>query len=120
MNINWIFAFFLLLILCSIKRVDKQGGEASVYTRPVSNSIKGVAAILIVLHHIAWKLEEANIIVWFYREINLFAVGVFLFFSGFGLLKSYEARGGVLKGRELSSMLPDYCYPILRYLCLSC
>ena len=88
---NWIFVVFLLLILCSVKKVGRQGGEASVYTKPVSNSIKGVAAILIVLHHIAWKLEEANIIVWFYREINLFAVGIFLFFSGFGLVKSYEA-----------------------------
>ena len=92
---NWIFVVFLLLILCSVKKVGRQGGEASVYTKPVSNSIKGVAAILIVLHHIAWKLEEANIIVWFYREINLFAVGIFLFFSGFGLVKSYEARGGI-------------------------
>lgn len=102
---NWIFVVFLLLILCSVKKVGRQGGEASVYTKPVSNSIKGVAAILIVLHHIAWKLEEANIIVWFYREINLFAVGIFLFFSGFGLVKSYEAYFTVF----LFKLLMDSC-----------
>lgn len=117
---NWIFVVFLLLILCSVKKVGRQGGEASVYTKPVSNSIKGVAAILIVLHHIAWKLEEANIIVWFYREINLFAVGIFLFFSGFGLVKSYEARGGVSKEIALSNIFPVYCYPISLFFYLSC
>lgn len=42
------------------------------YTRDTTDAIKGVSAILIILHHISWQAANANgIVIWFYREINL-------------------------------------------------
>lgn len=63
------------------------------YTRDTTDAIKGVSAILIILHHISWQAANANgIVIWFYREINLFAVGIFLLFSGYGLSKSIQTK----------------------------
>lgn len=87
-----------MLILSSIRKVNYSDSEATLWTRSASDSIKGVAAILIILHHVSWKVDEANMLIWIYREINLFVVGVFLFFSGFGLLKSYKNRGDLIIG----------------------
>lgn len=72
------------------------------YTRDITDAIKGVAAILIILHHISWQVATASgVVIWFYREINLFAVGVFLLFSGYGLSKSIQTKHD--------------CYKLLKY-----
>lgn len=71
-------------------------------TRDITDAIKGVAAILIILHHISWQVATASgVVIWFYREINLFAVGVFLLFSGYGLSKSIQTKHD--------------CYKLLKY-----
>ena len=80
---------FIVIVLTSLKPRKMGGG----YTRDTTDAIKGVSAILIILHHISWQAANANgIVIWFYREINLFAVGIFLLFSGYGLSKSIQTK----------------------------
>ena len=71
MSINIVFTLFLVVALISVRKVSHPDSEAVLWTRLVSDSIKGVAALLIVLHHVSWKMYEANALTWVYREINL-------------------------------------------------
>lgn len=82
-----IFVLCIVAIILSAKPTFNNGGGT--YTRELTDSIKGVSAILIILHHFSWQVIDASgPIVWLYREANLFAVGCFLFFSGYGVAKN--------------------------------
>lgn len=60
-------------MILSLKPIFNNGGT---YTREPTDSIKGVSAILIILHHFSWQaIDVRRPIVWFYREVNLFSVG---------------------------------------------
>lgn len=84
-----VFIAFFCVIILSIRPVKNESG----YNRELTDAIKGVAAIFIILHHFSWQVSNTGgLVVWFYREINLFAVGIFLLFSGFGLYKGIQSK----------------------------
>ncbi|MGK7192943.1 acyltransferase family protein [Faecalibacterium prausnitzii] len=86
-----IFVLCIVAIILSAKPTFNNGGGT--YTRELTDSIKGVSAILIILHHFSWQVIDASgPIVWLYREANLFAVGCFLFFSGYGVAKNIHTK----------------------------
>lgn len=78
-----------------------------------SQSAKGIAAICIMLHHIAQAkgFQESGELSIF-KETGFLFVGIFFFYSGYGLLKSLKSKPGYLqsffKKRILSVLVPLY------------
>ena len=57
-----------------------------------SRIIKGFCSILIVIHHIAQR-TTGGIIFPVFGYIGFLAVGVFFFYSGYGVMVQYELKG---------------------------
>lgn len=65
---------------------------------PVSKGLQGFCAVLIVMHHISQQLaENAGPLHWL-ENVGVCFVGIFFFFSGYGLLKSLLNKEDYLKG----------------------
>ena len=54
-----------------------------------SNSLKGIMAICVVLHHLSQQTHSILI----FLDFGAIAVGCFFFISGYGLYTSYEKKG---------------------------
>ena len=101
-------AYFIVLIvlILSIKRKNSKDVFLSKYDSQV---LKGVSAILIVLHHLSQRIG-INIITLPYIEIGKYSVALFLFLAGFGVMSSYLSNknylNGFLKKRILTIYVP--------------
>lgn len=56
-----------------------------------TNSLRGVLAILIILHHLSSKIDIL-FLKWFH-DFGAPIVSMFFFVSGYGLIKSYLKKG---------------------------
>lgn len=64
-----------------------------IFTKEQSKSIKGLFAIVVLLHHIYQKMDicqNMQFVDYFMRSLGYLGVSVFLFVSGYGLYKSME------------------------------
>ncbi len=66
------------------------------FTRKDSQVIKGLMALLILMHHIYQRvpIPEEMWIDYVFRSLGYLCVSVFFFISGFGITASYKERGG--------------------------
>ncbi len=85
---------------------------------PVSKALLGMFAVLIVLHHIAQTLgnlemEKGPLVV--LEQVGVIFVGMFFFFSGYGLLHSKMSKENYLSG-FLKKRLPGILVPF--YFCI--
>lgn len=77
----------------------------------VSKQIQGFAAIGIIIHHITQALEEDAGILMPFAEFGVLFVGIFFFFSGYGLYTSLKTKPYYLKGflkKRLSTILVPF------------
>lgn len=91
----------------------KHSFNADFLSAEASHSAKGIAAICIMLHHIAQAngfQESGELSV--FKETGFLFVGIFFFYSGYGLLKSLRTKPLYLqsffKKRILSVIVPLY------------
>lgn len=75
------------------------------------NSIKGLAALIIVLHHISQRMTEPGILKLF-LFIGYLAVSLFFFCSGYGLMRSLELKNNYLDG-FIKNRLPRIIIPFI-------
>lgn len=80
--------------------------------------LRGIAALMIVLYHVASNVREEPIL----KQFLLFgdiAVGLFFFISGYGLLVSYSKKGdGYMQGflrHRFAKLLPPFLIATIGY-----
>jgi len=76
-----------------------------------SNSIKGLAAVVVVLHHISQRIDNLGAL-FLFKYIGYLSVALFFFYSGYGLMKSYDSKENYLNGFWINRM-PKIIIPFL-------
>ena len=101
----------LLLMLGSrvSKRKEWQPEPLSLET---SKQIQGFSAVAIIIHHLSQELAEGAGDIAFFQELGVLFVGIFFFFSGYGLYTSLKTKENYLKGfigkRLAAVLIPFY------------
>lgn len=111
---------FMVVLACLIAAAAfKPNGNLCNFDSKATVPLRGLLAIMIILHHLAlyYKFDECigSIHVspiYYFKEMGLPLVAAFFFITGYGLSKSLQAKGfdylsGFLK-RRLGKVLPEF------------
>lgn len=109
----WILAGALVLILVLGAKVKKGlDWQEEPLALDTSKCIQGFAAVAIIFHHMTQDLMERSGPLMFLSECGVLFVGVFFFFSGYGLYTSLKTKKDYLKGfirkRFVTVLVPFY------------
>ena len=88
-----------------------------------SKAIQGFAAVAIIVHHLAQELVEDAGALGFFSELGVLFVGIFFFFSGYGLYTSLKTKENYLKGflkKRLVTVLIPFYTCILTFVVAAC
>lgn len=117
---EYFFVFYSILavmLLTGVKTARKGGWREGSLSLQSSKGLLGFCAVGIMLHHMSQTIYFANEdvgILLFMVDIGVCFVGMFFFFSGYGLYTSLRDKPDYLKG-FLRSRLPAVLAPF--YLC---
>jgi len=96
-NINIVDIIFLIGIICLIiKRKSIFNANNDVLDKYNSNKIKGLLALLIIIHHLSIYIKD-TILLKVFTIVGVIAVSAFFFYSGHGLMTSYLKKENYLK-----------------------
>lgn len=96
-NINIVDIIVLIGIICLIiKRKSIFNANNDVLDKYNSNKIKGLLALLIIIHHLSIYIKE-TILLKVFTIVGVIAVSAFFFYSGYGLMTSYLKKENYLK-----------------------
>ena len=96
-NINIVDIIFLIGIICLIiKRKSIFNANNDVLDKYNSNKIKGLLALLIIIHHLSIYIKD-TILLKVFTIVGVIAVSAFFFYSGYGLMISYLKKENYLK-----------------------
>ncbi len=96
-NINIVDIIFLIGIICLIiKRKSIFNANNDVLDKYNSNKIKGLLAILIIIHHLSIYIKD-TILFKVFTVAGIIAVSAFFFYSGYGLMTNYLKKENYLK-----------------------
>lgn len=111
-----VYLFYVLLFVIlfwGAKFFGRKKWNDEFMSIPQTKALQGFAAICILLHHVGQKtcahwLNPKYIVhgLDVFVPIGYYFVGIFLFCSGYGLLKSYRAKQDYLKGFFVRRILP--------------
>ncbi len=73
---------------------------------------RGLFAVVIMFHHLSQNIEN-GIAFQYFRYVGYLAAGVFFFFSGYGLQKSYIQKQDGYRKKFLLRRLPTVLFPYL-------
>lgn len=106
--------FLLVILLIGVKKAPKGEFHEDFLSLKISKGIQGVCAICIVAHHFIqpyfYNGDKTGALGSF-ALIGFLFVGIFFFFSGYGLFKSYKTKPDYLKG-FLRKRLPVVLVPL--------
>lgn len=124
----WEFIAFIILLLgwkMSCKKIGQW--NESPWSLSTAKAIQGISAICIVLHHASQKLLKVDGNAGALKDFKNFGVlfvGIFFFFSGFGLMKSYYGKSDYFKhffrNRFSSLCIPFFISNLIYYIVVSC
>ncbi len=104
-----VYIFLLLIVLYDIKIYKAKKYNSEFLGIKNATAMKGLAVILVILNHISEGMENPGILTPF-RYLGEFAVDIFLFFSGYGLMVSYNSKNDYLQSfwskRILKVLIP--------------
>ncbi|WP_158534753.1 acyltransferase family protein [Romboutsia maritimum] len=109
MILVYISMFFM--ILYDIKVLKYREYNLEPLSLKNSNVVKGLAAIVVVLHHISQRVYTLGSF-FFFRYLGYLSVSLFLFYSGYGLMKSYNSKENYLNGFWINRM-PKIIIPFI-------
>lgn len=115
----WFFLAALAVLLLAGATVAKRGEwQQDALSLENSKSVQGFCALAIILHHMSQGISSSggnigalSVLV----DAGVLFVGIFFFFSGFGLIKSLRSKNDYLKG-FLKKRLPSVLVPF--YVCI--
>ena len=121
------YPLLVLLILWGCKFMKKEEYHKDFLSLSQTKSMQGFLCLFVMLHHIGQKscapwLEPEVILhgLECFVPIGYLLVGVFLFFSGFGLYKSYTQKSDYLQGFMGRRCLPPILALLITNLTMSC
>lgn len=92
-------AFLLIVMLFGLKVARPRVFFEDAISLKVSKGVQGLAALGIVLHHLVQKLPNEDLTgIKFFENMGVVFVGIFFFFSGYGLLLSVNTKDNYLRG----------------------
>nr|MCR4776631.1 acyltransferase [Saccharofermentans sp.] len=101
-----------LLLFLGIKPSKLREWQEEPLSLDRSKAIQGFAAVAIIVHHLAQELAEKAGAIGFFTELGVLFVGIFFFFSGYGLYTSLKTKENYLKGflkkRLVTILIPFY------------
>ena len=109
----WLLAVILVAILVAGAKLSKRHEwQEKPLSLDTSKAIQGFAAVAIILHHLSQDLLEKAGPFEFLSECGVIFVGIFFFFSGYGLYTSLKTKQDYLKGflrkRFVTILIPFY------------
>ncbi|MCR5805168.1 MAG: acyltransferase [Clostridia bacterium] len=109
----WLFAAILVAVLVAGAKLSKRREwQEQPLGLDKSKAIQGFAAVAIILHHLSQDLVERSGPFEFLTECGVIFVGIFFFFSGYGLYTSLKTKPDYLKGflrkRFVTILIPFY------------
>ncbi len=109
----WILAAGLACILIAGAKVSKRREwQEEPLSLGASKAIQGFSAVAIILHHLSQDLMKDAGPFQFLSECGVLFVGIFFFFSGYGLYTSLKTKKDYLKGflrkRLITILIPFY------------
>lgn len=117
---EYFFVFYSVLAVLLLVKAQMKGKnywQEDALSLPVTKGILGFAAVCIMLHHMSQTIyfagEDAGILL-FMVDIGVCFVGLFFFFSGYGLYTSLHTKENYLKG-FFRKRLPAILVPF--YMC---
>lgn len=120
------FVYYIIVVLLAfilffgVKFAKKGEFHEDALGLETSKGIQGVSAICIVLHHLTQNItNNGNLNVFkmagplgIFEDIGVIFVGIFFFFSGYGLIKSLMSKPDYLKGflkkRLIKVLVPTF------------
>ena len=111
----------LLLLGCKSSKLHEWQEEPLSLDK--SKAIQGFAAVAIIVHHLSQELAEQAGAIGCFQELGVLFVGIFFFFSGYGLYTSLKTKENYLKGflkKRLVTILVPFYMCILVFTVASC
>lgn len=101
-----------LLLLLGAKPSKIREWQEEPLSLDKSKAIQGFAAVAIIVHHLSQELTEQAGAIRFFEGLGVLFVGIFFFFSGYGLYTSLKTKENYLKGflkkRLVTILVPFY------------
>ncbi len=101
------FFIYLFLPIVSIYKINKRGNSELYLNIDVTNSLKGLAIIMIIVHHIIQKNADFVLLLPF-LNFGCIGVSVFLLLSGYGITTSYKNKKNYMHGFLIDKFLRLY------------
>ncbi|MBR6483683.1 MAG: acyltransferase [Clostridiales bacterium] len=118
-----ILAALILLLFTGVKVSGIGQWQEEPLSLETSKAIQGFCAVAIIIHHLSQALEERAGVLGFFSELGVLFVGVFFFFSGYGLYTSLKTKENYLKGflkKRLVTILIPFYVCILVFVAAAC
>lgn len=111
------FLFVCCIIILYLLSVGQKKYPTS-FQKEKSFPLKGILAVLIVLHHITFEID--TFLLRSFHSWGAPVVSIFFFISGYGLMTSYQVKGknylsGFIKHRLIDSILIPYLLALLLF-----
>ena len=120
----WIIGIVLMATLFVGVKFSKKGEwQEKPLSLENSKTIQGFAAVLIIIHHLAQELMAKAGVLSAFSELGVLFVGIFFFFSGYGLYTSLKTKENYLKGflkKRLVTILVPFYVCILVFIMSAC
>jgi len=101
-----------LLLLVGIKPSKLREWQEEPLSLDNSKAIQGFAAVAIIVHHLSQELAQEAGVIGIFEGLGVLFVGIFFFFSGYGLYTSLKTKENYLKGflkkRYVTILIPFY------------
>ena len=107
-----IFPLLVLLLLVGVKVSKRKEWQDDPFSLETSKAVQGFAAIAIILHHLSQELAEKAGVLGDFEDLGVLFVGIFFFFSGYGLYTCLKTKENYLKGflkKRLTAVLVPFC-----------
>lgn len=114
-----ILAALVLLLLLGCTLPKKKEWQDEPLGMDSTKAIKGFATVSIIIHHLCQELMGRADVLAPFSEFGVLFVGIFFFFSGYGLYTSLKTKEDYLKGflkKRLTTILVPYFVCILVFI----
>ena len=112
-----------LLLFVGIKPSKLREWQEEPLSLDRSKAIQGFAAVAIIVHHLSQELAQDAGAIRFFEGLGVLFVGIFFFFSGYGLYTSLKTKENYLKGflkKRLVTILIPFYMCILVFVAAAC
>ena len=106
-----ILAGLVLLLLLGCRLPKGKEWQEEPLGMESAKAIKGFATVCIIIHHLSQQLMESAGVLAPFSEFGVLFVGIFFFFSGYGLYTSLKTKEDYLKGflkKRLTTILVPF------------